>query len=376
MSNILQAYCRPAEYIYNFKLSKELNHKQFNWNSLLSNKKVLILLLSLISISLIFLNLSRNIEKWDLEQILSPFFGFRAPAQGGKETEGIGFLSYQRISWILIASAIAATLLAISGNISQSLLQNPLADSSTLGMMDGAAFGLIILKAFLGASIGNYYWAYFVVSLFFSFIVFSLILFLFNRNPVWERQNFCTMLILFGLVLNIFFRTAVHLIKEYSEVSLKTSFALAMGGAENIYDLFPSQYPLIQIAFPIALILLLSTRLLAKNLNLAELGFDQAFSLGVNVKLLQFIGYLIILCCNTLTINLVGNIAFLGLISTHIARKVLRTRKYEQIIPVSTMISICLLLLAITINSFVPYISSSNLIVALGATFLLFLIKK
>ncbi len=184
------------------------------------------------------------------------------------------------------------------------------------------------------------------------------------------------MLILFGLMLNIFFRTAIHLIKEYSEVSLKTSFALAIGGAENIYELFPFQFPLIQIAFPIVIVLLLVTRLLSKNLNLAELGFDQAHSLGVNVKLLQFFGYLIILCCNTLTINLVGNIAFLGLISTHIARKLLKTRKYENILPVSAIISICLLLTAITINSYLTYISSSNLIVALGAVSLLFLNKK
>lgn len=376
MSSSIQAYNRPANYIYNFNFSSNTNPKDIPLSSLFSNKKFLLTILSLFALSLIFFNLYWKAESWELEQLLSPLFGFRAPAKEGGAKQELSFLPYQKIVWIILASLIAATLLAISGNISQSLLQNPLADSSTLGMMDGAAFGLIVLKAFLGSSIGNFYWTHFVVSFFFSFIVFSLILFLFNRKPAWERHNLCAMLILFGLVLNIFFRTAIHLIKEYSAVSLTTSFALAIGGAENIYELFPHQFSLIQIAFPIAIVLLFSVRLLAKNLNLAELGFDQAHSLGVNIKLLQFFGYLIILCCNTLTINLVGNIAFLGLISTHIARKVLGTRKYESIIPVSCMVSICLLISAITINSFLPYISSSNLIVALGATFLLFLNKK
>ncbi|KMZ96345.1 hypothetical protein PVNG_02484 [Plasmodium vivax North Korean] len=242
--------------------------------------------------------------------------------------------------------------------------------------MDGAAFGLMVLKILLGANIGNYYWTHILISFLFAFTVFLLILFLFNSRSTLERQNICTMLILFGLVLNIFFRTATHLIKEYSQVSVNTSFALALGGAENIYELFPHQFLLIQIAIPLTALIFIIVRSLSKHLNLAELGFDQARSLGTNVRLLQVVGYFLILCCNTLTINLAGNISFAGLISTHLSRKILKTRKYQSIIPTSSLISVALLVLAVSINQTFPSVPSSNIILALGSILLLFLSRQ
>ncbi|ADX97913.1 iron chelate uptake ABC transporter family permease subunit [Mycoplasma suis] len=373
--NIYAYYSFPTKIL-------EKNNKTEKWNvfKYLFNRKWLIGFgLVLVTLGLLVFNLSQQFQNsWDTEEVLAPFFGVRPKFQEqSQQLESAGsWAGYQKVVWICLASILAAILLSLSGNVSQSLLQNPLADCSTLGMIDAAGFGLMILKTILGASTGNYYWAYFASAFFCAFLVFALILFLFNRETAWERTNTCTMIILFGLVLNIFFRTSVHLIKEHSATSVNVAYALAMGGAENIYEMFPSQYTLLRWAIPIVVVLFIVTRLLSKNWNLTELGFDQAHSLGVNIKLLQFIGYSIILCCNTLTINLVGNISFIGLISTHLARKLYRTRKYETIIPVSAIIAVTLIMVAVTVNQLVPAISSSNLILALGALSLLLLTKE
>lgn len=373
MSNIYAYYSLPKNLL-------ERKKNYVGWNplkSLFTKKWCIGISLVLLSLALLCTNLFTKLPKWELEEVLAPLFGVRPKAKSEVQTQDMNkFGDYQRVVWISFASILAAVLLSLSGNVSQSLLQNPLADCSTLGMIDGAAFGLMVLKVILGANVGDFYWAHFVTSFLCAFMVFALIWFLFNRKTTWERTNICTMIILFGLVLNIFFRTSIHLIKQYSPTSINTSFALAMGGAENIFNLFPSQYSLIRWSIPIVMVLFIIVRSLSKNWNLTELGFDQAHSLGVNVKALQFIGYLIILCCNTLTINLVGNISFIGLISTHLARKLYRTRKYETIIPISSIIAMCLMMIAVTINQLIPSISSSNVILALGALSLLLLTKE
>ncbi|AFO51692.1 ABC transporter fecCD family protein [Candidatus Mycoplasma haematolamae str. Purdue] len=379
MSNVSPYVFDRSAYIYTFR-ENEI-HKS-SWAHLLNRQRSITTGLLLLTLSFFTLNLYWQLPKWDFEQALAPLFGVRplTTGQTGQSSEAkidlIKFLPYQRIVWIGIASILAAVLLSLSGNVSQSLLQNPLADCSTLGMIDGAAFGLMILKTFLGKSIGAYYWSNFVASFFCSFLVFVLILTLFSRKVAWERKNLCTMIILFGLVLNIFFRASVHLLKQYNTASVSTAFSLAIGGAENIYELFPSQFLFVKVAIPVTIFLFILVRLLARNFNLAELGFDQAHSLGVNIKVLQWVGYFIILCCSTIAINLVGNIAFLGLISTHVARKLFKTRRYETIIPASSVVAAALLMVAITINSLIPAISSSNLILALGAISLFFLTKE
>ncbi|CCE66648.1 FecCD family ABC transporter permease [Candidatus Mycoplasma haematominutum] len=371
MSSSCALACNPPIPLYE---ARENSRPSSLFLQLLTRKRLILFSLFGLTLLLLVVNLLRQLPKWELEEFLGPLFGSRPTQNSGSESPN--YEPYQKIVWISIASILAAVLLAISGNISQSLLQNPLADCSTLGMIDGAAFGLMLLKVFLGAEIGNFYFAHFLMAFFCAFLVFMLILFIFNSNVSWERKNICTLIILFGLVLNIFFRTATHLVKAYSVTSVNTSFALALGGAENIFELFPSQFQLLQYAMPITVLLFLFTRCLAKSLNLAELGFDQAHSLGVNIRMLQFLGYSTILCCNTLTINLVGNISFVGLISTHLARRILKTRKYEAIIPSSSLISALLLMIAITVNSYVPEISTSNLILALGAASLFLLTRE
>lgn len=111
-------------------------------------------------------------------------------------------------------------------------------------------------------------------------------------------------------------------------------------------------------------------------MDIYELGEDQAKTLGLNVRLFKCVAYVLILLTTTIAIFLVGNIAFLGLICTHAVRLLLGTSKYKVILPVGALMACVLLLLGSTINSLLPFISSSIFTLMLGGVVLLSLTLK
>lgn len=279
----------------------------------------------------------------------------------------------RRVIWINLASFIAGIALSIASSVAQSLTQNVLADATTLGMVDASIFGIIFMKTFFSMTVGfkNYHWFYLLFSLGASAIVLLCLVCFFNNN----KNNFVK-IVLFGLVLNIFFKTIVHLLKTYNANAVNAIFALSIGGSENVYHLFSNQFQILKIFFFILLVTFVIAYVLSKQLNLSELGEEQSKSLGINIKYVKILGYLIILITTNIAIVLAGNISFIGLLSVHIIRLIFKTRKYQIIIPLSAIFSAFVMVLSVAGNNLFPQIASSVFILFFGSLTLLYLVQQ
>ncbi|GCE63123.1 Fe(3) dicitrate transport system permease protein FecD [Candidatus Mycoplasma haematohominis] len=300
---------------------------------------------------------------------------------GAKTTENdvvkdsLSIAPVQRSVWICLSSIFAAVALVISGCLIQSITQNPLADTTTLGFINSTIFGIILMKGVISSTIeaSNYHILYFLFALLGGLITLFILSFLFSRP---QNQTQHLKIILIGLVLNMIFKTFVFLIKTYNSNAVNASFALAMGGAENIYGLYTSQFSFLKWCALALLVLAALSFIFSQKLNLFELGEEQAKTLGVNVKAFKYFCYTVILLTTTISIVLVGNIAFLGLICSHSVRSLLNTRKYQIIIPVGSVLACVLLLFGTMLNSLFSFISSSIFILFLGGCVLLSLTLK
>lgn len=276
----------------------------------------------------------------------------------------------QRSIWICIAAIVAGMALTLGGCVIQSVTQNPLADSSTLGFINSTIFGIILMKGMFSDDISgsNYHIFYLVFAFIGGLITLIFLSFLF-KNPRHQGQHL--KIILMGLVLNMMFKTFTHIVKTYNPNAVNSSFALTMGGAENIYGLYTNQFSILKWCGIVVVILLGVCVLLSQKLNLFELGEEQAKTLGVNVKVMKHFCYLIILITTTIAILLVGNVAFIGLICTHSIRQLFKTRKYQMITPLGSLMGVIIMMIGITINALIPFISSSIFVLFLGGCVLL-----
>ena len=111
-------------------------------------KKVLMIaVLALSTVILAFIAIRIGSSNLSLQDILKTFIG-----QGTKQTDCIVYdIRLPRVLTAILVGAILAT----SGAVMQSILRNPLASASTLGVSQGAAFGATIAIIAFGAGTQN-----------------------------------------------------------------------------------------------------------------------------------------------------------------------------------------------------------------------------
>lgn len=274
--------------------------------------------------------------------------------------------------WISIATILAGIGLTIAGAIAQGLTKNPLSDPTTLGTSEAVIFGIILMNVLVGSFIGANIFQY--VYLGFAFLGgFLAIMFILLILKYASQQSDYLKITLIGLAISIFFKTMSFLLRTNSASATKTSYAIAIGGAENIYGLYPSQETILLIGIIIISIVFFLAMLFSKNLTILELGDDKARSLGVNTKWIKLIGLFILLAVIPIAISLVGNVAFVGLFTPHIIRMIFKTRDYRIIIPLGGLLGAGIMSFGLTLNTFFHTIPSSIYMVFIGAPMLIYL---
>lgn len=245
-----------------------------------------------------------------------------------------------------VAAILAGAGLAISGCLMQSLLRNPLASPSTLGISQGAAFGaacvillsgqsqpllptelvhpsfmgrsLVVLGAFAGASLSG--------------LVIMLLTLM--------RRLGSEALILAGVALASFFTACTMLLQYFGSdtqvaATLFWTFGdLGKGGwTENL--------TLLLLLIPVVILLLLD----GWNLNSLQWGEELARSMGVNSRGVLFRGVGIASLLAAVITSFLGIIPFVGLMAPHLVRPLFGGDQRYQL-PASALAGGLLLLLA------------------------------
>lgn len=282
-----------------------------------------------------------------------------------------------RLPRILMA-LVAGVGLASAGCVMQSILKNPLASSSTLGISQGASFGAAIAITFLGGgtvmgntaeavTISNPYLTSicaFITSMFVTLVILGLSK---MRNASPETM------ILAGVALSSLFAGATALIQYFSsDVQMAAIVFWTFG------DLGRASLENIQVAGIVSLAALIYFMLNRWNYNALECGEHTAIGLGVNVSRVRLVGMTVASLTAATIVSFVGIINFIGLIAPHIMRRFVGN-DYRYLLPASALMGALMLLISDTFARLIisPVILPIGAITSfLGAPLFLYLIFK
>lgn len=273
-----------------------------------------------------------------------------------------------RLPRILLAVVVGLAL-ALSGALFQGLFHNPMADPALIGVNSGASLAVaisILLPNLLPTDWTIY--GTMLIAFLGSLSVSALIYALSYRSHASMQK-----LLLAGIAVNALAFALVGILTYISNDQQLRQFTLWTMGS-----LGQAQWqPLVAASLIILPIALYSLRL-APQLNLLQLGDEEAHYLGVNVirlkKQLIFLGALLV----GAAVAVSGAIGFIGLVIPHLVRFKLGA-DHRWVLPASALAGAILLLSADTIarTAFAPAELPVGMLTSfLGAPYFLWLVVK
>lgn len=237
------------------------------------------------------------------------------------------------LRWPRAAAAFTTgALLALAGGLMQVLLRNPLADPYVLGVSGGAATGAL-LAMLLGLGSFWLHSAAFSGALFSMLLVFGLS----HGSGSWTTSR----LLLTGIVIAAGWGAVIGFLLAVSpEQGLRSMLFWLMG------DLSYAGMP--TAGFPVLVIGLLASLAIGRSLNILTHGEQTAGALGISVKPLRRLIYLLASLLSATAVTLAGSIGFVGLIVPHMLR-LLGLRDHRLLLPAAVLLGGNLLVIADTL---------------------------
>ena len=289
----------------------------------------------------------------------------------GTKMQNIAVLSI-RLPRMLVGIFVAIAL-STAGAMLQTVTKNDLADTGIIGINAGAAVAAVL---FITYQTANYYSELGSLSIFVlpfmaiigagvaAFIIYMLS----SRKGIRPKR-----LLLIGIGLNaglnafISFFTFRGGVGDYNRVLIWTSGSL-----------WGSGWSYVKVIIPIVVVLYILVMMNYKKLDVLNLSDETAISLGLNLERerKKFLSLAVVLA-GTAT-AFAGNIAFLGLISPHIARKLVGPY-HKYFISISAMISVVIILIAdaVSRNLFSPIEIPVGITVSIfGVPYFIYLMMK
>lgn len=302
---------------------------------------------------------------------VSPLEVFRTLIGKGTKLQNTAILNI-RLPRLLVGSFVAIAL-STAGAILQTITKNDLADTGIIGINAGAAVAAVMFITF---STGAYYSTLGEFSIFVlpfmaivgagvtSFIIYIMS----SRGGIRPKR-----LLLIGIALNaglnafITFFTFRGGVGDYNRVLVWTSGSL--WGAGWSYG---------KVIIPIVTIMFIIVLMNHKKLDVLNLSEEISISLGLNLEKerKKFLSYAVILA-GTAT-AFAGNIGFLGLVSPHIARKLVGPY-HKNFVVISAMISVIIMLVAdaVSRNLFSPIEIPVGITISIfGVPYFIYLMMK
>lgn len=309
-------------------------YKSFIWR-----KRIILLAAALVMLFFCLLSLKVGSAGLSISEILTVLSG-----GGNQQTRTIIF--NLRLPRIAAAVAVGAAL-SLSGCIMQSVLRNPLASASTLGVSQGASFGAAAAIVYLGAGLqanANYGSASLTITNPVLVTVCAFIGGLFTTVLILAlsklRGSSPTTMVLAGVAISSMFGGGTTLIQYFADDVMISSVVYWTFGSLSRAGW--SEIALIAVLATAAFIFFQLNRW---NYNAMESGVHTAKSLGVSVDMLIPVSMAVCALISSVSVAFVGCISFIGLISPHIMRRFVGT-DYRFLIPCSAFCGSSLLLAA------------------------------
>jgi iron complex transport system permease protein len=331
---------------------------------LLDKKAAKVFILMAIATALIFI-VSTGIGDMNISplSVIQVFFG------GGTEMEQLVITSF-RLPRIIIGLTVGISL-AIAGGILQGMIRNPLASPDLLGITGGAAVAVVGFLAFfsdennaLTVSIKWMPLAAFIGAGVIAILVYFL---------AWKNGVSPIRLVLIGIGLSALMQALTTLMMILGPIYRASQANIWLTGTVN-----GSTWENVRILVPCMLILVIATMILARNMNVQELGDEIATGVGSRVQRQRLYFMMISTALIGSSVAFAGGIGFVGLMAPHMARRLVGS-SFGSLIPVSALIGGMLVMLADLVGRtlFSPLeVPAGVFTSAIGAPYFIYLLFK
>ena len=231
-----------------------------------------------------------------------------------------------------VTALLCGAALSASGLMLQTVFNNPLADTSILGISSGASLGVALVMLAGGGTIAA---GAFTLSGFFSIIlgafagaalILGLILFL----STLIKNNI--MLLIAGIMIGYVTSSLISLLNFFATAEGVQSYMI--WGLGNFGGVSLRQLPAFSAMTLVGLVVSI---LLIKPLNALLLGTRYAENLGVNIRRIRNILLAATGLLTAVTTAFCGPVAFIGLAVPHMARLMLGTSNHNSLMPVTLL---------------------------------------
>ena len=267
-----------------------------------------------------------------------------------------------RLPRIIMALLVGAALSA-SGALLQSVMRNPLADPGTIGVSAGAGTAAItILLLFPNLSMSLPLFAFGGAALA-CVLIYTL---------AWKGGIDPVRIILSGVAINTVLGGYNSFLQLLHSDNLSGVLSFMNGSLSGV------TWHHVKITLVYTVIGLFLAFLCIKQANALQLGDEMAQNLGINVSMSRICLSAVSAFLAAATVAEVGMIGFVGLLVPHIARMLVGS-DYKIMLPVSILLSGCVLLTADTIGrTAIPglEIPVGVIMSVIGGPFFLYMLRK
>lgn len=301
------------------------------------NKKFIYITIALIALIIISALVSLNLGSLSIKpmEVLNTLIG-----QGTKKQELVLFNI--RLPRIVIAIFVAIGL-STAGTILQGITKNDLADSGILGIGAGASVAVVVYIYFTS---GNSYAALsnltiftiplvaLVGAFFAAFLIYVL---------AWKKGIEPSRLILIGIGINAAFLAILIIFQlKFSTQDFNKILVWTSG------SIWGANWKYVMACAPLIAIFTVFVIYKARFLDVLNLGDELSVGLGVNVEGERRKLFIFAVALAGVSTAVAGTISFVGLISPHIARRLVGP-KHKVLIPTAALVSIVIFLISDTI---------------------------
>lgn len=323
--------------------------------------KIFLILLSLLAL-VIYLSLSVGYSYSSLTNLWQLILG-----QGNSAENFI--ITSIRLPRIL-ACLLGGGSLALAGILLQTLTRNALADSGILGINAGAGLVMTIMISLSADSDleTNSFLPFFAML---GGAGAILLVYLMS----WQKKHSInpTRLIITGVGISSMLSGIMVAILSLTDDNKMTSIISWLSGKITGND-----WTILGFFTPFLLIIWLLTFSRSKFLNIMALNEQTALALGLNLQRERLITLGLATALASLSVVLVGNITFIGLLAGHIVRRLLGGQ-HQTILPASLIVGMILLITADTIGRLLLVgtgIPTGIIVSIIGAPYFLYLMLK
>ena len=213
----------------------------------------------------------------------------------------------------LLCSFLVGGSLAIGGAVIQSILQNPLASSYTLGVSSGASLGasLVIITGLGSAAIG--YFLLPAVGFGCGLLTVLIVIFIASRLDSGFSNH---TIILFGFIFSLFVNAVMTMLSALNKSHMQRLILWQMGSFSGRRFIHAG------IIFLCALVGFFGILVFHRELDIMSFGDEEAAAVGVDQKKTKIILLILSSFLTGISVCFTGVIGFVDLTIPHIVRKI------------------------------------------------------